>query len=475
MPKDFLKPPSLRATDLRFAMRPLREIEPMVRGHYLVKGWLDRATFSVVYGEPNVGKTFFALDLAMRLAAGGDWHGHRLARLEPGEGVLYIAGEGGRGLNNRIEALRREDPELVAAAERAGTFTLLAEPLDLCNSEDAAHLAEAITGAGWRPALIVIDTLARAMGGGDENSGQDMGRLIRNVDYLRQELGAHVMVIHHSGKDAARGARGHSSLRGAVDTEIELTRSGEVVIAETRKQRDIADKRTFAYQLRSVRIGTDEDGDPVFAAVVEPSEAPARSTRRLKGQQLIAMQALGDALAHHGEVRRGDMFPVNRQCVPLARWREYCDRHSLSSGEAETSKRTAFHKAKTALQEKDLIRVIDGWVWSVEDTESVPKSVPSGLGTPDRQGTQERERAEGNAEGAGKAGISETPANTGVFPPFPAFPQRSRNAGNAGHSSVPNVPSPYKGGNMGTVPQPGTPGTAPAHDWEDPFSAEMWK
>lgn len=216
------------------------------------------------------------------------------------------------------------------------------------------------------PALIIIDTLARAMAGGDENSGQDMGALIRNVDLIREETDAHVMLIHHSGKDASRGARGHSSLRAAADTEIELTRSGDVVTAEAKKQRDLSDLGCFAYKLRSVSLGHDDDGDEVTSAVVEPTEAPLRKPK-VTGQALTALQALGDALADHGEVKRGELWPANRQCVSLEIWRENCDRHSLSSGEGDSTKRTAFHKARTQLQNKGIVRVVDGFVWAVDD------------------------------------------------------------------------------------------------------------
>jgi hypothetical protein len=87
----------------------------------------------------------------------------------------------------------------------------------------------------------------------------------------------------------------------------------------------------------------------------------------VRGQALTALQALGDALAHHGAVKLGDLWPVNRQCVNLEVWREFCDRHSLSSGTGESSQRTAFYKARMALQAKGLIRVVDGFVWRVAE------------------------------------------------------------------------------------------------------------
>jgi len=136
-------------------------------------------------------------------------------------------------------------------------------------------------------------------------------------------------------------------------------------MAEARKQREMQCDGVFAYTLQGVFIGNDEDGEPVTSAVVQPTE-PVKRAPRLSGQQKIAMQAFEDAIAHHGEKKHGDMFPDNRQCVSLDHWREYCDRHSLTSGEADSSRRTAFHKVKTALQDKEVIRVVDGYVWRCE-------------------------------------------------------------------------------------------------------------
>jgi hypothetical protein len=345
-------------------MLPISAIQPLLNSRYLIKGWLDRGALSVLYGDSNVGKSFLALDMAVHLAAGDNWHGIKVAdhtRI-PGP-VVYVACEGGIGFRNRIAALRTERPDQVAKIERAGSFLLLPVALDLCTSLDGQHLEYIFGNLPELPCMIIIDTLARVMGAGDENTAKDMGVLVANLDRLRNTTGAHVMVIHHCGKDASKGARGSGALRAAADTEIELTRDGQVVSAKTRKQRDLPSGEVFSYQLRSVFIGLDEDGENVSSAVVEPTEAPAKVAPRLKGQALIAMQALGDALTLHGQILHGDDFPATRKCVSLDQWRECCDRHSLSGGESPTSKRTAFHKQKTALHEKGLVRIVDSYVW----------------------------------------------------------------------------------------------------------------
>jgi hypothetical protein len=59
---------------------------------------------------------------------------------------------------------------------------------------------------------LILDTLSRALAGGDENSSVDMGRLIARCDAVREMLGCTLEYVHHSGKDKSRGARGWSGL-----------------------------------------------------------------------------------------------------------------------------------------------------------------------------------------------------------------------------------------------------------------------
>lgn len=349
-----------RKQKIKAALRPLDRIRADLSARYVVKHWLDAGTFSVVYGEPNVGKTFLALDIAFHVAAGTPWHGSRVR----GGSVVYLAAEGGRGVELRIEAFRRDRPDMARQIEAAGTFHLLPITVDLCAPGDAEALVDALREI--RPSLIVIDTLARSMGAGDENTAKDMGALVKNADFLRAETGAHVLVIHHSGKDTTKGARGSGALRGAIDHEIELTREGKVITAENKKQRDGPSGLCFAYTLRPVTLGEDEDGDEVSSCVVAPCDEVPKRAPKITGQAKIALQAFGDALAAHGDTRSGDMFPAGVQCVSLEHWRAFCDRHSLSSSDNPTTLRTSFHKAKSILQEKGIICVVDGFAWRAE-------------------------------------------------------------------------------------------------------------
>jgi hypothetical protein len=138
-------------------------------------------------------------------------------------------------------------------------------------------------------------------------------------------------------------------------------------VATATKQRDMPCGAEFAYRLVSVDLGQDSDGDPVTSAVVQGTNTPPPLAKKLTGQAAIAMQAFGDALAAHGAIRLGDDFPKNRQCVSLGHWRKACDRHHLSEGDDESAPRTAFRRARQTLQERGLIRVLDGFAWRVAE------------------------------------------------------------------------------------------------------------
>lgn len=385
-----------RANDLSCAIRSLNAIKPALRSQYLVKGWLDRGALSVVYGESNVGKTFFAMDLALHVAAGEDWQGHRIPSGKKWAGpVLYVACEGGRGINNRIEAMRRERPDLIDKINERpdGAFGLLSKPLDLCTSDDAQYLIEAIRD-GWDHgmALVVIDTLARTMGNGDENTAKDMGQFVRNIDLIRAETGAHVMVIHHSGKDASKGARGSGSLRAAADTEIELTRDGDVVLAEQRKQRDMPCDGVFAYRLKSVFLGTDDDGDRVTSAVVEVADVQRTDRRqKLSGRAQVALDTLKEVMAAKGRVVKSPNLP-SVPVVEIEAWRTACDSVGLTDSDNPQTQARIFRRHRDTLMDKDRIRIWESYVWLADKADRLrthaDKSAPDadGHGHPSIEG-----------------------------------------------------------------------------------------
>lgn len=224
---------------------------------YVVKGWLDQNAVSVVYGDANVGKTFWAINVAHHVWEGVSWGGHRVNQ----GGVLYVAAEGGAMFQNRMVARKARFWVL------PGQLTLTGKRPD---TPDLVEMIRHLSSMHGPYRLVIFDTLARVMGAADENSAPDIAALMRSVDQVRAVTGAHCMLIHHSGKDAARGARGHSSLRAAVDTEIQLTKEDEGPrVARAVKQRDYPAGGQVTFSLRSVELGADSDGDVVTSCVCD--------------------------------------------------------------------------------------------------------------------------------------------------------------------------------------------------------------
>jgi len=158
------------------------------------------------------------------------------------------------------------------------------------DAEAVADVAQAAKALGAK--LIVVDTLARAIAEGDEITPGDMGRLIATLDALRAATGAHVMVVHHTGKDESRGMRGHSSLNGAADVTLHVTASGAARQAEVKKNKDGLAGTTLAFALKPTTLGRDDDGDDIVTMVVEEVQgaapkAPAKRERLAAEQRMI--------------------------------------------------------------------------------------------------------------------------------------------------------------------------------------------
>ena len=134
----------------------------------------------------------------------------------------------------------------------------MVDSINLRDPVDQLRLVEFIRAAesdhGDKCALTFVDTLGRAMAGGNENAPDDMGALIGGADVVRRATGTCVGLLHHLGKDESRGARGHNSLRAALDTEIEITLSDKQLVATVTKQRDWPDGDKFGFTLKPVEL-----------------------------------------------------------------------------------------------------------------------------------------------------------------------------------------------------------------------------
>ncbi len=254
---------------LKFAPVQMAEFMEGKPAGWIVKGVVPRAELMVVFGEPGSGKSFVALDLAAAIARGIAWRGHRVKQGE----VVYVAAEGAGGFRNRLKAYcahHEVEPKAIPLHVVDGAPNLLTK-------DDALAISRAVLGVG-RVAVVVVDTLAQTTPGGNENAAEDMGKALAHCKGIHRATGALVMLIHHTGKDLSKGARGWSGLRGAADAQLEVSRLAAGRAIRCDKQKDGEDGQVWGFDLDVVPVGADEDGDIVTSCVVRECEAPVRQT-----------------------------------------------------------------------------------------------------------------------------------------------------------------------------------------------------
>lgn len=238
----------------------------------LVEGVLTAGDGSVLYGDSNSGKTFFVIDMAAAVARGVQWMGRNT---EPGL-VIYLAAESPASVRGRLQAYQKHH------GVKVPNFAIVQSPIDLFDGDADTEAVISVVRQlerqrGQKVRLIVGDTLARLSAGANENAGQDMGLVVRRFDRIRSACNAHFLLIHHSGKAAANGARGWSGIRAAVDTEIEVTDSPNGRCAEITKQRDLSTKgERIGFRLDTVTLGTTKWGAAATSCVVVPADAPEK-------------------------------------------------------------------------------------------------------------------------------------------------------------------------------------------------------
>jgi hypothetical protein len=254
-----------------------------------VEGLLTEGGASVIYGPSNCGKSFWIVDLGVSVASGTAFRDE----LEVEQGaVIYIALEGAHGARNRIAALTQ-----AGRLKTGAPFFLIFEAVSLLEAGHADRLAETVAKISEETRLpvrlVILDTMARAMAGGDENSGVDMTAAVKSIDAIRAATGAHVAIVHHCGKNEALGARGHSSLRAAVDTEIEVSRRDGETISTVRvtKQRDLQAGEAMPFSLEVVTLGADRRGKPITSCIVRHEDEMMASKPSKTGRPATATPA----------------------------------------------------------------------------------------------------------------------------------------------------------------------------------------
>ena len=256
--------PAPEAKAPRFQFEPVATFASATAAPWIVKGVLPQAGLAVIYGASGAGKSFAVLDLALAIAQGCAWRGRKVRQGK----VAYVAAEGAEGFRKRVAAYAQHHGVDLSTVPMA----VLNGAPNLMEVKDAADLVIGVQAIGGAD-VIVIDTLAQTMPGGNENAGEDMGKALGHCKRIHEKTGALVILIHHSGKDQAKGARGWSGLRAAADAEIEVLRDDQGQRSlRLSKSKDGEDGLEWGFELQQVTLGVDEDLDPITSCVVAEAE-----------------------------------------------------------------------------------------------------------------------------------------------------------------------------------------------------------
>lgn len=261
------------APELRFPYYQAAEFTRAEPVRWAIKGVLPRAETCAIVGESGSGKTFLTLDMLMAIATGLDWRGHKVTQ----EPVLYICAEGAAGFRLRLRAWAEHH-----GVDLAGVpFYVVGDAPNLLEKADIKDLLATMKALPETPGVICADTWAQVTAGGNENSGEDMGRALGHCKVIHKATRATVVIVAHTGKDASRGMRGWSGVKGALDAEITVERSDTYRSATVTKMKDgSTEGEEFAFELGGVTLGSDVDGEAITSCVVHHRASVPRNQRK---------------------------------------------------------------------------------------------------------------------------------------------------------------------------------------------------
>lgn len=362
--------------EFRFISAQETEVKPI---EWLIDQVLEADSHAMIYGSPGHGKSFVAIDMASCIASGQPFHGRSVKQ----GAVFYIAGEGHKGLARRLHAWSKKN-----GTPPPSNLFISETSLDLLHQKNAYHLCmliqEVVDTTGTPPVLIIVDTLARNFSG-DENSAKDMGRIIKNIDYARQQWNASAIVIHHTSK-GGHGPRGSTALPGAIDAEYEVKITKNLINFITHKLREGILPPAMRFELVSVPV-RDNTGGVLESAALQlnmqaaPTHEPTPGPKALGLKQTQSLAILQEMLSASAAQSSDQEKSPQQMGVLISDWKGRCAAAGIL--------RNRMHEAITGLEKRCLIEIdgayvrLSGGVRSVRplykgaDTSDAPAPSPA--------------------------------------------------------------------------------------------------
>lgn len=344
----------------KLKLTPIKEILNRKFGlDMVIENLLPLGSLACLFGEPAGGKSFTALDMSFCISQGIPWHG---LKVEKGS-VAYVAGEGIEGIAKRLKALVAkydcDDPK---------DFYLSNGSIDLADNKSVQSLLHELNSK-TSIKLIVIDTMHRNFTG-DENSAKDMAMLVKHADDLKDQTGATILIVHHSGKSKTSEVRGSSAFKAALDVEIMVTNKNGVVTLKNTKMKDSELFEPLHFKLTTKLLDErDKQGNPVSSAVLESTDAPPFFTSSSASKNALLLQTLvecieakGEPIANNNDFKSSDGQPIvltnDKKVMLKSDFYEQCKHQikiSIGSTKPDEAKKKSFNRSIKELKESDEI------------------------------------------------------------------------------------------------------------------------
>ncbi|MGU3538113.1 AAA family ATPase [Methylobacterium sp. A54F] len=350
----------------RYSVIAFDDVETEIRKEWTIAGLIGVGELSVWFGAPGEGKSLAIMDAGLHVAAGLPWHD----RLTRRGAVLYVAAERPGLVKRRVAAWRKRH------GLSGLPFGIVPGRFDFSTAKDDAEeiariAAEYELTTGYAVALIIIDTKARTMGGGDENSARDMARYVDHVSLIQDQTGAHVAIVDHTPHDAPHRMRGHGALLGAADTTIRVAKAPAGLHTLQVDKVNDGEAVSLAFSVETEIVGHDPvSGQDTTAPIAIPADPPdngrTKQIVRLSDADTLAHRLLHEAVADVGrDPPASTVIPARVKVVSEDDWRKLCYAKDITASGKQDAKQKAFKRAAQSLQRRGMIGVHEGLVWPV--------------------------------------------------------------------------------------------------------------
>jgi hypothetical protein len=354
-----------KLTKERFQVTWFDDVDQSTAKAEILHGVLGAGEFSLFVAKPGTGKSVLVGDIGCHIAAGIDWHGRKVKQGL----VVFFAAERKKLTERRVAAWRKKHGVTNIP------FVVVGGKLDLTTGLiDAKALAMTIKAleakSGFHCVLIILDTVTRTFGPGDQHQSRDMQRYVQSVDELNRATNAHIAAIHHSPWNDDRG-KGAIDLDGAIDVSFVVTVKGsglaKVFTLSCTGANDGEEGPVTSFRLESVALGTDADGKPTTAPVVVQADVVVCDGSNLKGNAAKALESLERAIAEHGVCPpNGSVgFPDGVATVTRDQWRDrfYSEAKVKEPAIADATLRQRFTRASGELLAAEQTVAVGERVW----------------------------------------------------------------------------------------------------------------